>query len=120
MSEADRSLPFDPSEFTAEELLARDYLLACRRFPALLAGVEEKPAKVTESHGRQWHRTESGGRACRMPCTITQSEHDTSMRLDPSPDESEWFDCSKEQYEALVVPPPDPDQVVEPPQDEQP
>jgi hypothetical protein len=110
--------PFDPSEFTAQEMaLARDFLLLRRStgFPAAPPEV----LSVSEGESLTWRRTEQGGQARRYRCRTTTSRcalgHSTVFEtLEPLGD---WLDCpeppsrSTPEYDL-----PSPDQVIEPPE----
>jgi hypothetical protein len=112
MPEDNANAPFDPAEFTAEELrLAREYLLALRS-----CGVAPTPMKVTVHDAWHWRWTAQGGEAACSRCVVTRTPFSMSVDCQPPADDA-WFACTHAQYEAMRHPP-QPDQLIEPPDDQ--
>jgi hypothetical protein len=120
MSEGERRDPIDLSEFSDEELLlAHAYLLQRRADLDGWTQEEIPPLKVTQTHSWEWRPSNRGGQARRTTCITKVWELFTRIDAGPAPD-AEWFNCTREQYEALLARGSDPDEDSEAAEDEQP
>jgi hypothetical protein len=110
-------VPFDPSEFTAEELaLARDFLLLRRSIPPPAAPPEV--VSVSEGESLEWRRTAEGGQARRHRCRATTWRRglDYTTAFESLGPIGDWYDCPQPPSRFIRDQDlPSPDQVIEPP-----